>query len=156
MRTTLLARIAAPAVLAAAFILACSSSDSTATTKPTGSDGGGDGRTHAYPSFNDDVMPIVILNCSLTACHGSQESNLNIYLPSDPAIVYSEFQKTSPTANMKFVTPGDPTKSYVMIKMDGKQTMGTEMPPGDPDGTLLPQAQRDTMRAWIMAGAKND
>jgi len=57
---------------------------------------------------------------------------------------------------MKFVAPGDPEHSYVMIKLDGKQTMGTEMPPGTPDGTLLPQATRDTVRAWIMAGAKND
>lgn len=146
-------------MLVASFILACSSSDSTSPTKPAsdgGSSSGGDGRTHPYPSFNDDVMPIVILNCSLTACHGSMESNLNIFLPSDPATVYAELQKTSPTTNMKFVAPGDPDHSYVMIKLDGKQTMGTEMPPGTPDGTLLPQATRDTVRAWIMAGAKND
>jgi hypothetical protein len=157
--------LALPAVIVASVLIACSSSSSSGGT-PKKDAGAGDGRTHDYPSFSDDVMAVVVKNCALAACHGSQQSNLNIYLPGDPAVVYSEFQKTSPTTGLKFIEPGNPDQSYVMLKLDGKQgtlgskcpsgNCGTEMPPGDPDGTLIPQDERDAVRAWISAGAKND
>jgi hypothetical protein len=122
----------------------------------------GDGRAEPYPSFTDDVLPPIIVSCSLTACHGSKLSNLNIFLPpNDPDALYAELQKTSPTTGLKFVAPGDPDNSYLMLKIEGKQATlsgkcpggdcGTEMPP---DTGLLPQEQRDAIRAWIAAGAK--
>jgi hypothetical protein len=157
-------RLLVPAVLVASFILACSSSSSSPTTTTKKDSGaGGDGRANPYPSFKDDVMAVVVVSCALTACHGSKQSNLNIYLPGDPDTVFAELQKTSPTANMKFVTPGDPKNSYFMLKIDGEQATascgancGTEMPPADTPGTLLPKEQRDAIRDWISAGAKND
>lgn len=166
MKPSSLLRVAAGgAIIASALVVACSSSDSTPVKHTTdgggGSDAGGDARTHPYPSFDDDVMPVFIENCSLTACHGSKQSNLNIYIPNNADAVYAELQKTSPTSGLKFVAPGEPDKSYVMIKMDGKQgtlssqcdggDCGTEMPP---DVGLVPQEQRDAIRAWITAGAK--
>jgi len=146
--------------------LSCSSEDGgvAATTKK---DSGVDAR-RPYPSFQDDVLPIVQKSCALTACHSSKQSNLGIFLTYDGAQVYAELQKTSPTATgQKFVVPGDPTKSYVMTKLDGKQATlassctaipncGTEMPPGEPAGTLLPTEQRETFRKWIAEGAKDN
>ena len=168
MKLTLLLRVAViGSVLGVLPVVACSSdptpikhaSDGGGTDG--GSSSGGDARTRPYPNFDDDVMPVFIANCSLTACHGSKQSNLNIYIPNNADAAFAELSKTSPTSGLKFIEPGDPTKSYVMIKMDGKQgslstqcdagDCGTEMPP---DVGLVAQDQRDTIRAWITAGAK--
>lgn len=119
-----------------------------------------------YPSFRDDVVPLVQESCSLTACHASKESNLGIFLAYDSAQIYAEFKKTSPTAvGEPFVVPGDPAKSYLMVKLEGKQadlaskcaastypTCGVAMPPD----ALLPAAKLDTFRKWITEGAKDN
>jgi hypothetical protein len=104
-------------------------------------------------SFKTDIVPIVQETCALTACHSSKQSNLGIFLAFDPAQIYTELKKTSPTAaGQQFVVPGDPAKSYVMVKLEGKQTMGTEMPPGE----KLPAAQIELFRKWIADGAKDN
>jgi len=153
--------------LSFALVVACSSS-----TEPTLGSGTKDAGTSAvdarrpYPSFRDDVVPLVQESCSLTACHASKESNLGIFLAYDAAQIYAEFKKTSPTAvGEPFVVPGDPAKSYLMVKLEGKQadvaskcagsaypTCGAAMPPDDP----LPAAKLDTFRKWITAGAKDN
>lgn len=149
------------------LVVACSSSsDPTlgSTTKDAGTSAV-DAR-RPYPSFRDDVVPLVQGSCSLTACHASKESNLGIFLAYDPAQIYAELKKTSPTAvGEPFVVPGDPAKSYLMVKLEGKQadhaskcagsaypTCGVAMPPDAP----LPAAELDTFRKWITEGAKDN
>ena len=145
---------------------ACSSSSDD--TPGTGSkDGGSSGSAvdarRPYPSFRDDVVPLVQESCALTACHSSKESNLGIFLAYDPAQIYAELKKTSPTASGEpFVVPGDPGKSYLMVKLEGKQaalsakcpnnSCGTVMPPDEP----LAGAKLDTVRKWITEGAKDN
>ena len=69
--------------------------------------------------------------------------------------------------SMNVVTAGDPTKSYLMFKMDGQlNSLGPACQKGDlgvcgalmPFGGSqpLPQATRDTIRSWISQGAKNN
>lgn len=126
-----------------------------ACSSDTGTTSGSSGTTTEEPRFKRDVMPIVRESCALTACHSSESKNLGIYLSNDAAQVYTELQKTSAQSGQKFVVAGDPTKSYLMTKLDNKQAspqQGTQMPPD----ALLPVGDRDTVRAWIKAGAKND
>ena len=119
-----------------------------------------------YPSFKGDVVPIIQMSCALTACHASKESNLGIFLAYDPVQLYAELKKTSPTAvGAPFVVPGDPSTSYVILKLEGMQatemakcangptmTCGTVMPPDAP----LPETTIKVFKDWIMAGAKDD
>ncbi len=69
--------------------------------------------------------------------------------------------------SMPVVTKGDPTKSFLMYKMDGNlngltaqcakgeaQSCGVLMPQTSTDP--LSQTIRDTVRAWITQGAKNN
>ncbi|WP_394841335.1 hypothetical protein LZC95_30220 [Pendulispora brunnea] len=115
------------------------------------------------PSFKGTVHPILAQSCSLTACHGSKESNLGIYIPSSPADVHATLMTESPTARgAKFVVPGNPDASYLMMKIDGTQgqleakcsgTCGAQMPLDLP---VLSDSERAAIRAWILAGAKND
>lgn len=95
-------------------------------------------------------------------------SNLGIFLTYMSPQVYAELQKASPTAmGEKFVVPGDPAKSYLITKLEGKQNAldaecanapikncGTQMPP--PDVETLTPAQIDTFKKWIQEGAKDN
>ena len=152
---------------ALALVSACSSSDATLPTssgkKDAGSSGGAEvDARNPYPSFKDDVVPIIQASCALTACHASRQSNLGIFLGYDAAMLYTELQKTSPTAMTPFVVAGDPSKSYIILKLEGMQATesatcpsmncGTVMPPDDP----LPAAKIKVFTDWVMAGAKND
>jgi len=131
---------------AAVLLIACSSD--TGTT--SGSSGSAD-----EAKFKRDVMPIVRESCALTACHSSEARNLGIFLSNDSAQVYQELQKTSAQGAQKFVTPGDPSKSYLVTKLDDRQKkpdQGTQMPPD----AQLSAAQKQTIRDWITAGALNN
>lgn len=120
-------------------------------------------------SFKDDVAPLLATNCALAACHSSKESNLNFYVTYEPAQIYAELMKTSPTcAASKFVVPGKPDESMVMLKMDNEQeklpesctsARRSEMPPGDPPksgNALMAKKDRDLVRRWIAQGAKDN
>lgn len=141
---------------AAVLVVSTSCSDDP---PPLTSDAGGSG---SPTSFRKAVVPVFYESCALTACHGSRESNLGIYLPYAPEGIYAELKKTSTQAPLPFVKPGDPDGSYLMLKMDGTQgKLGTQclvkdcgaaMPPGD----VIPQAKRDIVRRWIAEGAKDD
>jgi hypothetical protein len=149
-----------------ALVSACSStSDPTLGSSGSSTKDGGSSAADArnpYPSFKSDVVPIIQQSCSLTACHASKESNLGILLQYDTMQLYTELQKTSPTSHAPFVVAGDPSKSYLIMKMEAKQATlaamcpsmncGNVMPPDDP----LPAAKIKVFTDWIMAGAKND
>jgi hypothetical protein len=142
---------------------ACSSStDEGSGTKDGGSSATADAR-RPYPSFRDDVVPLVQQSCALTACHSSKESNLGIFLGYDPAQIYAELKKTSPTAGGEpFVVAGDPAKSYLMVKLEGKQdTLAAKCPNGScgavmPPDDKLPEEKLETFRKWIAEGAKDN
>ena len=152
MRTLIVAALVSASALAACSSDSSSSGSSGTSSSSSSSSSSSGGTTGA--SFNKDVFPIFVKSCALTACHGSKQSNLGIYLPNEITIAYAELQKSSPTQNKPFVVPGNADSSYLMQKIDGKQcaSCGEQMPQDAP----LPQAQRDTIRAWINAGAKND
>ena len=151
-------------ILCAAVSGACSSD----TPKiGSGNDSGPPDARLPYPSFRDDVAPIIAASCALTACHGSRESPSGLFLTYDPKQILPELQKTSPTAmGEKFVVPGDPAKSYLVVKLEGRQgDLAAKCP--DPDGgppcgasmpqdTKLPDDKLATIRAWITAGAKDN
>lgn len=154
------AALASLATLAlSAALLACSSS----SDPPAG--GGDAGATETGPrAFRKDVIPVLAAFCATSACHGSKENNLGVHLlTGDPAAVYAELQRESPTATgVKFIVPGDPAKSFFFAKIEGTQSdfsdkclipaCGETMPPG----SKLTTAQRATIRQWIADGAKND
>lgn len=121
------------------------------------------------PKFEADIVPLLSTHCALAACHSSKESPQSFYITYDADQMYTELMKPSPTCKgWKFIEPGKPDKSLLMVKMDGEQSSlpmecgsarRSEMPPGDPPGSdseLLLLAKRDILRAWIKAGAKKD
>ncbi len=130
------------------------------------------------PSFADDVHPILLRSCALVLCHTDWEDPPQGLIfgsadqPSTPALRQDVAdQLLSPAAEapgLQRVEPGDPTRSYLMLKMDGCQNssglacIGTTLP-DKPCGDSMPQMlpprparERDLIRRWIADGAVFD
>lgn len=147
-----------------ALVIACGSSDSTPVADET--------PPHLY---KENVYPILQKNCALTACHGSTQQTppLGVKISAvDPEDAYKSLVNKPSTrfTGTNLIEPGDPDNSLVMRKMDGTQAQlkscpgdcGKSMPPPDDDSMpastdqLLSETKRDTIRAWIKDGAKDD
>jgi hypothetical protein len=130
-------------------------------------------------SFATDVLPLFRRSCGLSSsCHGDPSSTL----PGQPFLGPAK-SDPNPTAadisailagivgkaaakdpSMPVVTAGDPSKSFLMYKLDGVLTCsplkcasdsscGLTMPSGSPS---LPASELDVIRRWIKQGAKNN
>jgi hypothetical protein len=164
----------------------------------TGGSGGGGGSSGTpgcfdYASFDGtsqvvhfqaDVLPILRTSCGLSAsCHGSESgpggqhyygpknSDGNVTADQIKAIFDQSVNQPAvadPTINV--ITPGDPSKSFLMYKLDGDPNATDQvsceklecakdksclsaMPEGGPQ---LPSDKRNIIRRWIAQGAKND
>jgi hypothetical protein len=115
-------------------------------------------------SFRADVIPIMRRWCSNSSCHANKATTLGVEFPiDDPSALYAQLQRESPMAKgAKFVVPGDPSKSFFYAKIEGNQGdpqfkcnpvgCGETMPPG----TKMASQDREVIKRWILAGAKDD
>lgn len=114
-------------------------------------------------SFRNEVMPIFNRRCALSSCHSGGQPGGGLALAQGDAsksraslVGVSAEQLPS----MQRVAPGDPTKSYLMRKIDGdacifsaqcrERGCGAPMPQA---GELLAPTDRDKIRRWIGQGA---
>lgn len=137
-------------VAAAAVILAgCSSNDTP--TSPGGGSGGG--TVEVDPSFSTVVQEILTRRgCTNSSCHGqATQADLDLR----PGTAYGElvnvqaFQDPGRTR----VIPGDAQNSYLIIKLEGRQSVGGQMPA---TGAPLDSIDLNNIRNWIDQGAKNN
>ncbi len=162
---------------------AATSSTSGSASGGVGGGGGGSCPLYLVPAgtdlmsptvtFKADVMHVFNANCGATSCHGTTMNPTGtLFLGteaaagSDASTVYAKLvgPKSVELTSMPYVTPGDPSKSYLMHKIDGDQcafdphcvggTCLAVMPNGL--GQPMPVATRDTVRRWIAQGAKDD
>ncbi len=129
--------------LTMALIVSCSSSD-------PGSPGNGD--VPDDPSFADDVQPIFNANCTSQFCHGAAES-AGLKLTSGNS--YAELVDVTSTSEppAKRVLANDAENSYIVIKLEGRQTVGVRMPSG---AAALSDDDIQTIRNWIDSGAEEN
>jgi len=115
-------------------------------------------------SFAADVLPVFLSSCAFAACHGSSKGGSNgVFLGAKngsndaAAIRASLVGRTATQAPLPYVTPSDPSRSYLFRKLtelcglpceDGR--CGQRMPRG---GDPLDPASLETVRAWIAQGA---
>jgi hypothetical protein len=160
-----------------------------------GMSGAASSGTGPMMSFKTDIMPIFQTSCAKpinchndpttavknapgggrpylgTAIDGGAETTADIMkvylgLTSDTPPNHSTSWELLKPTPMKYIAPGDPTKSYLMIKMDNMQGQpmydcstgdfaticGLLMPSDSTTGPLDP-ATRDKVRNWISQGA---
>jgi hypothetical protein len=125
-------------------------------------------------SFRDHVLPIFRRSCGLSpSCHqGASSTTRRIYLGSpqitdnsDATLVRAGIVGVASLdlPSMAVVSPGDPSQSFLMHKLDGDQcAFDAQCVGGD---CLLPMPQgsypmatpdRDSIRRWIAQGALDD
>lgn len=183
------AAIAILCVSPALCLPACSSSS-------TGQTPGNDGGAGAAVSFQSELLPAFERSCGLSSsCHQepvSDPTTQRIFLGCDVdaspncsvnvpgPMVYQGLMKSSQeNPPMPYVTPGDPTKSFLLYKLEGNlsglesqcrpvsmnpivqnasgepqplQPCGAPMPLGLPTATDL----ANKVRTWITQGAPNN
>lgn len=105
-------------------------------------------------SFSRDLVPVLRANCATCHLTGQEAGNMKLH----PGAAYASLVGVpSVESKLKRVEAGAPERSYLMHKLDGTHLdaggSGEQMPFGAP---ALDEATRQSVRAWIAAGAKND
>jgi hypothetical protein len=135
---------------AAVAASACAPGPQVGPYSPT--EGGG-----APATFTAIAQEILVPRCATSACHsGSPPPNAPVSLDADRA--WQELVGVpSQQAPLSLVEPGDPARSYLVLKLRGTAAdaggIGTPMPVND---ELLTEPQLLAIEAWILGGAPND
>lgn len=131
------------------------------TTEAAMTDDGADTTTGvgATPSFAEHIQPIFVTRCFGNTCHNIAAPGGTLNLSPDGATdPYEELTTRSHgLSGMPYVTPGDPTLSYMWRKLEGTHDEddlmnsggGSPMPIGEP----LSDSSLALIEAWINSGA---
>jgi len=104
------------------------------------------------PSFAGDIQPIFNNNCVNVSCHG-QSAQAGMSLIDGSSYQYIVNVPSSEVPSNRRVLPSDPTDSYLVIKIEGRQPVGARMPAAK---DRLSDTHIQNIRNWIEKGAKNN
>lgn len=119
---------------------------------------GGGAKTAADPAqtaaakFSGDVQPIFTKSCAHPSCHGQAKS---AGMQLSKGMAYDNIVRVKSTEDPQLyrIDPGQPDSSYMVLKLEGKQKIGAQMPL---TGGPLPQKDIQIIRSWVKDGAKNN
>lgn len=104
-------------------------------------------------SFRNDVLPLLTTRCVMCHVEGAEQGQLSLYPDAWAQLV----GVPSTQAPLKRVEPGAPDKSYLYLKLLGKQAeaggSGLQMPFQQ---DALSPAELELLRKWIQQGAVKD
>ena len=104
------------------------------------------------PSFTQDIQPIFTNNCALSGCHNNTASaGLNLEVTKSYAAIVNV--SSSLEAQKIRVIPGNAQDSYLVLKIEDRQTEGARMPLGRSQLTI---SEINTIKNWIDKGAKDN
>ncbi len=132
-------------IIISAFLLNCSS--------PAGPEDSQDEQPIANPSFAQDIQAAIFnTSCAVGGCHDSTASQgLNLSQGSS----YNNIVDVNSTQDpaKKLVSPSDANNSYLVIKIEGRQSIGGRMPL---NRSPLSSAKIQNIKNWINNGANNN
>ena len=149
-------RVSWMAVCLVGFLVACTNATApSAGSGGSGGGGGGGGSTPVdSPSFALDIQPIFNVSCNNSSCHGTSSSRANAYLDLRPGKSYGALVKVMGNQeSIVRVIPGDAAGSYLIIKLEGRQRVGSRMPKG---AKALSTTTIQNIKNWINQGAANN
>jgi hypothetical protein len=108
------------------------------------------GEVKEHPHYKADILPVFQNNCTLSGCHDAAGTAGLILLPEE---AYSDLVGVKSLNEPEFirVEPGDAENSYLIIKMEDRQSVGAHMPRGS--GPLSDETIQ-TIKNWIDQGAE--
>ena len=145
-------------VVLSACLAACGGSDSPSDPGGNDNNGGGSGDIRVIksnPSFATDIQEIFTrIGCTAMGCHGDG-TGAGMTLGSNAGANYGVLVGVPSTSEPSFnrVTPNDATNSYIVIKLEGRQSVGARMPFGL---SPLDNIDMTNIRNWINGGAPNN
>ncbi len=116
----------------------------------------GAGDPESGHSLSADVQPILDANCATAGCHANFQPASALDLSRDHARD-SLLKMSIQDPKRSLVEPGNPTGSYLIIKLTGNGASGVQMPrtyDGKPG--QLPESDIQVIKDWIVAGAPSD
>lgn len=116
----------------------------------------GDGREiEENPSFATDINEIFQRRgCTASNCHGASGGQAGLELTASASANYAELVSVQATSeNFLRVEPGNATDSYIVIKLEGRQSVGGQMPL---NGAALDNIDLTNIKNWINNGALNN
>ena len=134
-------------------LTACGDSGTGPEENPDpGGNNGGARAIVADPSFTNVIQEIFNRKgCAAGSCHGSFEAeSLNLTAGSAYANLVNV---TATQASVARVIPGNANDSYLVVKLEGRQSFGQQMPLG---GSALDNIDLTNIKNWINQGAKNN
>jgi hypothetical protein len=104
------------------------------------------------PSFSQHIQPIFNNNCALALCHvAGTITELDLSQGSAYNNIVNVDSGQDPSFNL--VLPGNSTDSWLVMKIEGRQTLGLRMPPSaDP----ISDVKIQNIKNWVDRGAKNN
>jgi hypothetical protein len=125
---------------------------SASQTSGGGAKAAADPKSTSVAKFSEDVQPIFTKKCAHPSCHGQAQS---AGMQLTKGMAYDNIVGVKSTEEPQFdrIDPGQPDSSYMVMKLEGKQKVGAQMPL---TGGPLPQKDVQTIRSWVKAGAKNN
>jgi hypothetical protein len=135
------------------LLAACSGGDGP--TDPVGGNNNGGGTTGPVvktdPSFAGDIWELLQRNsCASSGCHGSGQGGLTM---TSAAGAYAALVNVaSPATGEIRVIPNNANDSYMVKKLEGRQSVGDRMPLGGQIGAT----DLANVKNWINQGAKNN
>lgn len=105
------------------------------------------------PAFQADIYEVFTRRgCTAAGCHGAaQQAGLS--LSSATAAFNNLVGVTATSEPIVRVIPNDADGSYLVIKLEGRQTVGEQMPQGGP---ALDTIDLNNIKNWINNGAPNN
>ncbi|MFC2142714.1 hypothetical protein ACFLR7_07260 [Acidobacteriota bacterium] len=104
------------------------------------------------PSFAQHIQPIFTASCALSGCHNAgAAAGLDLSTGMSYAQLVGITSSQDPSRER--VDPGDAQASYLVVKIEGRQSEGSRMPLGR---SPLSATEIDTIRNWINLGAEDN
>ncbi|UCE41728.1 MAG: hypothetical protein JSV17_01670 [Candidatus Aminicenantes bacterium] len=132
-------------IFVSAFLLNCSS--------PTAPETPSEEQPIANPSFAQDIQAAILNgSCALGGCHdGTASGGLNL----TQGNAYNNLVNVNSTqdATKNRVLPNDADNSYLVIKIEGRQSVGERMPL---NRSPLSATKIQNIKNWINNGANNN
>ncbi len=98
-----------------------------------------------------NVQPVLTEDCGSSTCHGSGAPR--VVLADGETAANTVNQPAGQDSSKSFVEPFDDAGSYLLDKVLGTASIGSQMPLG---GTPLSAEELDAIRTWILEGAANN
>ena len=104
------------------------------------------------PSFAADIQSIFNASCSLAGCHNASASGGLVLLQGQAYINLVNVVSAGEPPKVR-VIPNDAGNSYLVIKLENRQSFGSRMPQG---ASALSANRIQNIKNWINKGARDN